>query len=228
MTADASPGDGSANAHGGGPRGREPTGPPGESAGADEPADGEPVVGEPAVGERIDEPAADVLVLGVGNDIKRDDAVGLLVADRLAETLDAPGVAVRAMTSGRIMLIEELSGYEAVYLVDSVVTTHGTPGDWYVLDPEDVEPAAESGGVATHNVGLGTLRTLGEAMGESMPAMTIFAIEVADPFEYGEELTAAMREALPSVVEAIEGRLVEELPGAELVDADVPPPSDAW
>lgn len=153
----------------------------------------------------------DVLVLGVGNDIKRDDAVGLRVTEQLETRLEADRVDVRTMTSGRLMLIEEMSGYDRVFIVDSVKTEGGAPGDWYAFDPEQVEPEKESGGLATHNVGLGTLITLGEAMGEAMPEVTIYAIEVTDPFSYGEGMTDAVAAAVPRLVDEIHDEIEAEL-----------------
>ena len=153
----------------------------------------------------------DTLVLGIGNEIKRDDVVGLEVVEALEERLDRPGLAFETMNSGRLMLIDELSGHDRVCIVDSIVTEDGEPGDWYAFDPQAVEPDKESGGLATHNVGLGTLTTLGEAMGESMPEITIYAIEVADPFEYGEGMTAPVREAVPELIEEIGDEIEREL-----------------
>jgi hydrogenase maturation protease len=157
------------------------------------------------------------LVLGVGNDIKRDDAIGLRVTEAIDrrwndhEDRDHDAVDFRTMTSGRIALVEELSGYDRAVLVDAIKTESGTPGDWYRLDPEAVEPDDENGGLATHDVGLGTLTRIGEAMGESMPEITIFAIEAAEPFSYGEEMTDAMVDAFPDLVDAIDAAIDEEL-----------------
>jgi len=153
----------------------------------------------------------DTLVLGIGNEIKRDDVVGLEVVDALEARLDSPDIAFETMNSGRLMLIDELSGHDRVCIIDSIVTEDGEPGDWYVFDPQAVEPDKESGGLATHNVGLGTLTTLGEAMGESMPAITIYAIEVADPFEYGEGMTDPVREALPGLIDSIGEEIERQL-----------------
>ncbi|QSG13963.1 hydrogenase maturation protease [Halapricum desulfuricans] len=153
----------------------------------------------------------DTLVLGIGNEIKRDDIVGLEVVAALETRLDSPDVAFETMNSGRLMLIDELSGHDQVCIVDSIVTEDGEPGDWYVFDPQAVEPDKESGGLATHNVGLGTLTTLGEAMGESMPGITIYAIEVADPFEYGEGMTDPVREALPDLIDDIGEEIERQL-----------------
>jgi len=153
----------------------------------------------------------DTLVLGIGNEIKRDDIVGLEVVAALEARLDSPDVAFETMNSGRLMLIDELSGHDRVCIVDSIVTEDGEPGDWYVFDPQAVEPDKESGGLATHNVGLGTLTTLGEAMGESMPEITIYAIEVADPFEYGEGMTDPVREALPDLIDDIGEEIERQL-----------------
>jgi hydrogenase maturation protease len=156
------------------------------------------------------------LVLGVGNDIKRDDAVGLRVTEALERRRKSDGsgdvgLDFRTMTSGRIMLVDELRGYDRAFLIDAIKTESGEAGDWYRFDPEDVEPDEESSGLATHDVGLGTLTRLGEAMGESMPEITIFAIEAPEPFAYGDEMTDAMAEAVPDLVEAIDAAIDEEL-----------------
>lgn len=156
------------------------------------------------------------LVLGVGNGIKRDDAVGLRITEALERRRkekhgDGAGLDYRTMTSGRIMLVEELRGYNRAFLIDAIKTEAGDAGDWYRFEPEDVEPDEESSGLATHDVGLGTLTRLGEAMGESMPEVTIFAIEAPEPFAYGDEMTDAMADAVPDLVEAIDLAIDDEL-----------------
>jgi len=155
------------------------------------------------------------LVLGVGNDIKRDDAVGLRVTEALERRREDDGLDFRTMTSGRIMLVEELRGYDRAFLIDAIKTESGDAGDWYRLEPGDVEPDEESSGMATHDVGLGTLTRLGEAMGESMPEITIFAIEAPEPFAFGDEMTDAMADAVPDLVGAIDAAIDEELSGPD-------------
>lgn len=148
------------------------------------------------------------LIVGIGNEIKRDDVVGLEVTDRIATEYDFDAE-IRTMTSGRLMLIDELSGHDRAILIDAVATDDGTPGEWYRFDPATVEPA--SGGLATHNVGLETLTTLGEAMGESMPEVTIYAIEVADPFTYAEGMTDRVADAVEDLACEIGDAIGEEL-----------------
>ncbi|MFT4890579.1 MAG: hydrogenase maturation protease [Halobacteriales archaeon] len=155
------------------------------------------------------------LVLGVGNDIKRDDAVGLRVTETLERRREDDALDFRTMTSGRIMLVEELRGYDRAFLIDAIKTESGDAGDWYRLEPGDVEPDEDSSGMATHDVGLGTLTRLGEAMGESMPEVTIFAIEAPEPFAFGDEMTEAMAETVPDLVDAIDAVIDEELPNPD-------------
>ncbi|AWB26440.1 hydrogenase maturation protease [Halococcoides cellulosivorans] len=152
------------------------------------------------------------LIVGIGNEIKRDDVVGLEVTDRIAEAYDLDAE-IRTMTSGRLMLIDELSGHDRAILIDAVATEDGTPGEWYQFDPATVEPDS-GGGVATHNVGLETLTTLGEAMGESMPEVTIYAIEVADPFTYEEGMTDPVAARVDDLVSEIGDAISEELAAA--------------
>ena len=68
------------------------------------------------------------LVLGLGNPLLGDDAVGLKVAALVRERLDgAPGVDVLEEEAGGLRLMERMTGYDRAVLVDAAVTG-GTPG----------------------------------------------------------------------------------------------------
>lgn len=151
----------------------------------------------------------DALVIGLGNDIKRDDVVGLRVTEGIEAQFPDLDVEFRTFTSGRIMLIDEIKGYDKVFVVDSIKTEGGTPGDWYRFTPAEVESG--SGVFATHNVSLGTLTTLGESIGEKMPEIVIFAIEVEDPFEFAEGMTEHVERAVPELISAIGDAIRDEL-----------------
>ena len=81
-------------------------------------------------------PPARVLVLGLGNDILTDDAVGLHIAaavrTRLAEVAE---VRVKATTEMGLALLDEIAGHECLVLVDSVQTGKAPPGHLHEMDP---------------------------------------------------------------------------------------------
>jgi hydrogenase maturation protease len=77
-----------------------------------------------------------VLVVGVGNLLRRDDGFGIVVAQRL-EALDdlPPGVRVTETGIAGVGLVQDLmDGYDALIIVDAV-SRGGAPGTLYVLEP---------------------------------------------------------------------------------------------
>lgn len=152
-----------------------------------------------------------ILVIGIGNEIKSDDAVGLEIVESISQdlkTLDKD-INFKTSISGRIFLLDEIKGYDKVFLVDSIKTEDGSPGDWYILDPSDIE--SESGFFASHNINLGMMEEIGDFMGEDMPEISIYAVEVQNPFEFGEELTNEMQEEIKTVKEEIQESIENEI-----------------
>jgi hydrogenase maturation protease len=138
---------------------------------------------------------ARVLVLGLGNDILTDDAVGLHIAaavrTRLAGVTD---VEVKATTEMGLALLDEIAGHDCLVLVDSVQTGRVPAGHIHEMDP------GEFTGVLTtvpHFLGIRETLVLGNLLGLPMPAdVKIVAVEVEDPFTLGTALTQAVAGAV--------------------------------
>lgn len=143
---------------------------------------------------------AGVLVLGLGNDILTDDAVGLRVVEALRGPLAGEAaIALRTTTEMGLALLDEISGYDGLILIDAVQTGRVPVGS--VLE---LESATLGGPLATapHFLGVGETLALGHLLGLPMPQrIRIVAIEVADPYTLGTDLTPAVRAAVPVAVE---------------------------
>lgn len=82
-------------------------------------------------------PAMRVLVAGVGNKLRADDAFGVVVAQRLMAMDLPPGVKVVETGIGGIALVQELQeGYDALVVVDAV--DRGRPPGHVMLIELDV------------------------------------------------------------------------------------------
>ena len=140
-----------------------------------------------------------VLLLGLGNDILTDDAIGLYVARRLREQAgDLPGVDIRETTEMGLALLDFITGYTTVLIVDSIQTGRAEVGTIHELEPSALEQLS---GRTPHFVGVGETLALGRKLGLAMPEeVKIFAMEVADPFTLGTEMTPAVKAAAPGIV----------------------------
>ena len=150
--------------------------------------------------------AGKLLLLGLGNDILTDDAVGLHVVRQLQSRLvGQPAIDVRETTEMGLALLDYIVGYSAVVIVDSIQTGREAPGFVHELDTAALSQLT---GRTPHFLGVSETLALGRQLGLAMPErVKIFAIEVEDPFTLGTALGPALEAALPRIVERIAAAL---------------------
>ncbi len=143
-----------------------------------------------------------ILVLGLGNDILTDDAVGLLVARAVAAQLgDDPAVTVHETTEMGLALLDEIADFDALILVDAVQTGRAPPGTIHACDIADLPQVTAT---SPHFIGVGETLALGRRLGLTMPQrVRVIAIEVADPYTLGTQPTARVREAVALAAERV-------------------------
>jgi len=150
-----------------------------------------------------------VLVLCLGNDILRDDGVAWAVASALeAEPIESrtPNPESRSFTVKRsalsgFYLLDELSGWERVLVVDAVQTGRHPPGTVLSFP---FEALGTDAGPSPHAVGLPTVIRLGRQSGVPLPSwIHIVAIEADDMVSFVEGLTPAVEAAVPRAVDVI-------------------------
>ncbi len=140
------------------------------------------------------------VVLGVGNELYRDEGVGVVVARLLAEEGTAPGVQVVEGALGGINLLFEMEGAQRVIVVDAV-DMGAAPGTVRVFTPQEVEVVPPAMIASLHQVGLEQVLELGQLIGVQ-PQVHIVGIQpevVAPGFELTETVTQAVPEALAAV-----------------------------
>jgi hydrogenase maturation protease len=176
------------------------------------PAKPGPVCGETPDGAPAPASPRPVLLLGLGNDILSDDAIGLEVARALrGEFAHDPRIEVRETSEMGLALLDFLTARRAALLVDAIQTGTVPPGTLLEPDPADWEAR---GGCNPHLLGVAATLALGRRCGLPMPErVKILAIEAADPFTLGTALTPALRAALPAAVGRAR-RLLVELAGS--------------
>ncbi len=150
----------------------------------------------------------EAVVIGVGNRLRRDDGVGLVVIDHLRANLPAH---TRALALEHVPpdLYEHWGDAARVFLVDAVAS--GTaPGTVHRFDAgTGVLPAVDLR-VSTHGFGLAQAIELARALGRLPAALTVYAVEGGD-FSDGEGLSAAVADAAADVAADVAGRIRREL-----------------
>ncbi len=142
------------------------------------------------------------LILGLGNSILSDDRIGLDVAHLVHKVLKSEDCDLVESELVGTNILDFACGYKTLIVIDSIKTRNGKDGDVYQLSLDDMPKQKQSN--SPHNVGLYWTIKMGEKLGMEVPEeIRIYAIEVNDPFSFGEELTDTMRKLLPNIVENI-------------------------
>jgi hydrogenase maturation protease len=155
-----------------------------------------------------------LLILGLGNDILSDDAIGLRLTERLREELAGHAeIECRATTEMGLALLDYIGGYEAVFILDSIQTGKALPGFLHELDPGSLNRLV---GSTPHFLGVGETLALGRQLGLEMPKQVkVFAVEVQDPFTLGTRMTPVLEAALE--------RLTRRIASAAIIVAEAQP-----
>ena len=140
------------------------------------------------------------LVIGVGNPILTDDAVGLRVAHLLKEA--KPDLTVIETSEAGLTLLELISGYEHTIIIDSVKTGLAKPGTLHELTLEQIEPSWNFG--STHGIDIRMAFELGRKLDYKLPQkLSIYGIEVKDNRNFGEKCTPEIENSTPLIVQEI-------------------------
>jgi hydrogenase maturation protease len=147
-----------------------------------------------------DEARGRTLVLGLGNELAADDAVGLLAVRALREELAGVADVVESGASG-LALIEALAGRERAVIVDAILTGLRPPGTIVELGLDRIGRLVAP---SLHHAGLPELAAVAERLGLAFPSRTrVFALEVVDPYTLGGGLSEPVRAALPTLVDRV-------------------------
>lgn len=134
-------------------------------------------------------------MLALGNDLLCDDGVGFAVARQVQRHVDDSEVDVIESGESGLALLELISGYDGVVIVDAMFSG-GTPtGTITILGTGSFKKVVAP---SAHYAGLAEVLELGRRLDLPMPrSIDVVAIEVADPFSFVPGLTEKVAAAVP-------------------------------
>lgn len=142
------------------------------------------------------------LLLGIGNPILTDDAIGILVAREISK-MGLPDVDVEEIAASGIEVMELMLDYDKVVIVDAIKRSDAEPGEIMRLEEKDFSHTVH--GSSPHGVNLSTAIALGRQTAPSrMPKEIVFyAMQVQDVNTFSESLTPRVRERLPTLIDMV-------------------------
>ncbi len=146
------------------------------------------------------------LVLGLGNPILGDDGVGWRVVEAVASCALPSQVEVDRCSLGGLSLMERMSGYERVILVDAIYTGEQPPGSIRCFTLAELPDRSVGHTTSAHDTSLRNALNVGRSMGIALPEeeyVTIVAIEAERVYDFSEELSPAVAAAVPEAVHLV-------------------------
>lgn len=141
------------------------------------------------------------LVIGLGNPILGDDAVGCRVAEAVEAYIaeaQIENVEVEQFYRGGIALMERLIGYDQALIIDSIQGFGAQPGDILQLTLDDLPTLTAD---SPHDTSLKGALHLGRQLGAVLPThIDILAVEIKSSLEFSEMLSPLILASMQEMV----------------------------
>ncbi|MBH0199015.1 MAG: hydrogenase maturation protease [Nitrospira sp.] len=144
--------------------------------------------------------SSSIRIIGLGNEFRGDDAIGLLAARRLIGVLGDRAEVVEAGVAG-VELLELMKGAGTVFLIDAVRSGQGL-GTIHRFDVSSGPIAPALFPRSTHAVGVAEVLELARTLGVLPTKVIAYGIEAGDT-EVGHPLSPQVSHVLNEVVQLI-------------------------
>lgn len=152
------------------------------------------------------------LILGIGNSILSDDATGIIVArkiyDELVNSKGFEDIEFAETAYAGWRLVDLIAGHKKIIIIDAIQGGGGSAGDCYKIEQSKSNSLHLH---FSHGMDLFTALEFARKSGIDIPDnISIYAVEVNNPYEFGETISPAVNEKIPVIVHEI---IRQEFPG---------------
>ncbi len=156
------------------------------------------------------------LVLGLGNELYGDEAVGIHVIRKLREDFDKQeeaaewleNVELEECSLSGLALLEVIVDYKKLVIIDSIKKEKPVTGKIHLLEKKDLRHIP---GPSPHIGSFPQSLELGKKLGLRVPSeIKIIAVEAKNQYNLGEGLTEEMTNAIPAIVKEVK-KVLQEL-----------------
>lgn len=139
-----------------------------------------------------------VVVIGIGNQLRGDDGAGLEAARRVRDCELSTSITVHLHEGDAVGLLSLWDKADAALLIDAV-RSGAPPGTIHRLDASHAPLPSPVRQASSHTLGIAEAIELARALGTLPPTIRVYGIE-GGRFEAGAELTIRIASALDTLV----------------------------
>lgn len=141
------------------------------------------------------------LVIGVGNELRKDDAAGLIAARKLKTYSNIKADVMESDGDGA-KLMEMWKDYDNVILIDAV-SFNTKPGTIHILDAGKERFPKEASIHSSHLFSVAEAIETARVLGKLPESITVYGIE-GKSYELGTEVSGEVRNGIDEVINLIE------------------------
>jgi hydrogenase maturation protease len=143
---------------------------------------------------------ASTLLIGIGNELRNDDGVGIMIAEKIGRKR-IRGVHIEKASGEGTSLMETWKGFNNVIIVDAV-SSDSAPGEIHRIKVDNESVPAKILRSSTHSFGLAEAIEISRSMNCLPPNLQIFGIE-GENFESGFGISEPVKNSAGRVSEEI-------------------------
>ncbi|MFH0984852.1 MAG: hydrogenase maturation protease [Candidatus Omnitrophota bacterium] len=152
------------------------------------------------------------LLLGLGNDLRGNDAVGLHVIDHIRSmNIESSHVRIERTLASGIHLLSYFPGYERIFIVDSVQVADADIGQFWRVSPEELKRCRFSTRI-THGIGIHSILDIVRKIGFENPReVVLFLVGIKKMDDYFYECRDDIDHALKLMVPRFSEEIVKSI-----------------
>ena len=144
----------------------------------------------------------ELLVIGLGNRLRGDDAIGLVLAERLAANNPQSVAVMQHEENDALSLANDLLDHSGPLLIIDCADMGLSPGEWRLFRSGDASLRRRTAGISTHGLGLADALELATALGRQGENW-VFGVQPAG-LDRGAPLSATIMQKLPEISAALQ------------------------
>jgi hydrogenase maturation protease len=143
----------------------------------------------------------DILVLGLGSEILMDDGIPLkIIADLKKDPLTRDLNYLTANTGG-LDLLDHFSGFRNVFIIDTIMTKNGVPGQVWFFNAKDEDCMDTFHLSCCHDASFEITLGLGKKLGIPLPEQIwILAVEILRGLEFSRSSSEQVDSVYPGIL----------------------------
>ena len=142
----------------------------------------------------------DILILGIGNILLKDEGIGVYVVNKLKEMSLPDNIEVLDGGTAGLDLVDFISGYKKLIVIDAV-NAGGEPGTIYRLTEENLNIGPKAI-MSFHEIDFLDAIHMSEVTGNKPEEIVVVGVEPKDMSD-GVELSPEIKERIPRIIEIV-------------------------